>query len=112
MSADLLKRRIAARQRNKELEGKTFTLRRPTEFELVKYANSSRLEFLAACIDDVNLTEADVISNGSAEVPVPFDRALVFDWLQEHSEMWKPLSNEVNDMLRVHREAQEEAAKN
>lgn len=112
MSADLLKRRIAARQRNKEAGGKRFTLRRPTEFELVRHAGSTRLEFLCACIDDCNLTEADVVSNGNAEVAVPFDRDLVFDWLQEQPDLWKPLSDELNDMLRVHREAREEAAKN
>jgi hypothetical protein len=112
MSADLLKRRIAARQRNKLAGGKTFTLRRPTEFEQVKFSDQPRLEFLAACIDNVDLTEADLFNGGSAEIAVPFDRALVLDWLQEHSELWRPLSDEINDMLVAHLNEMGSAAKN
>lgn len=112
MSADLLKRRIAARQRVKEAAGHRFTLRRPTEFETVKFSRLTRLEYLCECIDDCDLTEADVIAGGSPEVAVPFDRALLFDWMQEHPELWIALADELADMVSAHRAALEEASKN
>lgn len=112
MSADLLKRRIAARQRIKEAGGHRFTLRRPTEFEMVKFSGMTRLEYLCACIDDCDLTEADVVDGGSSELAVPFDRALLFDWMQEHPELWIPLADELAAMVSAHRASLEEAAKN
>lgn len=111
MGHNLLQRRIAARQLIVESGGRQFTLRRPTEYEMVKHAESSVLEFLAACIDDVALTESDLVEGG-APAPVPFDRALVFDWLQEKPDLWRPLSDALNAMLVTHREAMEGAEKN
>lgn len=110
--SDLLKRRIAARQRIKEAGSHTFTLRRPTEFEKVKFASLTVLEYLCECIDDCDLTEADLIDGGSAEIKVPFERGLLFDWLQEKPSLWKPLMDELLTMVDGHAAALEEAAKN
>lgn len=110
--SDLLKRRIASRQRIKEVGGHSFTLRRPTEFEMVKFSGLTNLEYLCACLDDCDLTEADLVANGNPEIAVQFDSALVFDWLQEQPDLWKPLSDELRDMVNAHRATLEEAAKN
>lgn len=112
MSSDLLKRRVAARQRIKQVGGHSFTLRRPTKFELVKYASLTVLDYLCECVDDCDLTEADVVSNGSAEVKLPFDRALFRDWLYERDDLWGPLTEELKDMVKTHSAALEEDAKN
>lgn len=110
--SDLLSRRIAARQRIKQAGGHSFTLRRPTEFELLKFRSLSVLEYLCECIDDCDLTEADLIGNGSADIKVPFSRPLLFDWMQEHPELWQPLTDELSSMVKAHGEALEDAAKN
>lgn len=110
--SDLLKRRIAARQRIKEAGGHTFTLRRPTEFEKVKFASLTMLEYLSQCIDDCDLTEADLFDGGNSEAKVPFERGLLFDWLQENPELWTPLMDELRSMVDSHAATLEEAAKN
>ncbi len=111
MSA-LLERRIKARQRIVEIDGHRFVLRRPTEYDRVRNAERTVLEYAAEMVDDCNLTEADLFDGGSAEVAVPFDRALFFDWLSEHSRFWKPLTEALADMVKTHDEQLEAAAKN
>lgn len=110
--SDLLARRIAARQRIKQAGGHTFTLRRPTEFEKVKFSSLTVLEYLCECIDDCDLSEADLFDGGSADLKIPFERGLLFDWLQEKPELWKPLMDELGDMAKTHAAALEAAAKN
>lgn len=109
---DLLSKRIASRQRNKTEGGHTFVLRRPTEFEKLKFSELTMLEYLCQLVDDCDLTEADLIGNGRAEVKVPFERALFSDWMQEHPELWNPLLLELRDMVKVYEDAQGEAVKN
>lgn len=109
---DLLKKRIASRQRIKTEGGHSFTLRRPTEFEKVRYSELTMLEYLCQMIDDCDLTEADLVANGSAEVKVPFERALFTDWMQEHPELWLPLFTELGDMVKAHAAERDDALKN
>lgn len=111
MSA-LLERRIKARQRIVEIDGHRFVLRRPTAYDRVRNADRTVLEYVAEMVDDCNLSEADLFEGGSAEVAVPFERALFFDWLSEHSAYWKPLSEALADMVKAHDDKLEAAAKN
>lgn len=106
-----LERRIAARQRIVEVEGKAITLRRPTEYEKIKFSGLPVLEYLVNFVDDCPLTEADLFEGGS-DAAMVFDRDVFQDWLFERPAMWKPLADALGDMIRQHEEATDTAVKN
>jgi hypothetical protein len=106
-----LDKRLKARKAVVELLGHRYTLRRPTARQRIEAAGGTRLDLARACVVGWDLTGLDMLPGGDAS-PMPFDRDLWDDWLDDAPDLWLPLIDAVEDLIARHDAALEAAAKN
>jgi hypothetical protein len=106
-----LSRRLAARERRLELGGHGYTLRRPTALQRIEAGRGSGLDLVRACVVGWDLTLLDLVPGGDP-TPAPFTAELWSDWLDDHPEIWEPISLAILDMIAAHDAALETSAKN
>ncbi len=110
---NLIERIRAARQTRVEHAGKTFIVRRPTDWEAYEMRSGSvkELDLLEKYVDGwENITELDLVPGGSSD-PVEFDRALFTEWIQDQTEFWAPLIGAITAEYQAHALRQAESEK-
>lgn len=114
MSA-LIERIRRARESVVEASGFKFTVRRPTDLEMIDIqagglvSQGDILKRFVTGWDDVK--ELDLVPGGTG-LPVPFDTGLFGEWVADRPDLWGPLTDAVISAYQRHREALEESRKN
>ena len=109
--ADLLTQRRAARETRIDVDGHTWTLRRPTAYERIGLSGLTPLEILCRFVTGWTLTGIDLVPGGDPS-PIPFDADLASDYLADTPSLWEPLTQALGDAIKAHDDALEAAAKN
>lgn len=92
IQAQLLK----ARDSTCEIGHVKFTVRRPTEMELVRMQSVNgeveiSIQKIKDCVTNWDgVRECDIIPNGASDL-VPFDKELYRAWIEDQPKYWKPL---------------------
>lgn len=111
MSKTLIEKLLRAREKGVEVAGHTFTIRRPTDADVMIMRDKAPLDFVTRFVVGWDLKELDIIPGGGPEA-VPFDTALWGAWVLDHPEVWDPLSMAIVESYESHVKAREESAKN
>lgn len=101
-----------ARERNVEVGGYTFTVRRPTDIEAMALRGATGIaDLLVYIVGWAGVQQIDILPSGDA-VPQAFDADVAAEWLADRPDLLQPLVEAVMDAYRAHVVALEEAAKN
>lgn len=101
-----------ARESNVEAGGFVFTIRRPTDMEMLAFSRSRRMEDLVRHVvgwDKVR--EMDLIPGGDPH-PLPFDAEACSEWLLDRSDLLAPLVEKILAAYEAHKKKQDDAVKN
>lgn len=112
MSA-LIEKIRKARESTVEVNGRKFTIRRPTEAEQAELFGGgkvSALEIVRRFTVGWDLQEMDLF-NGGNPVPVAFDADVWREYVNDVPELWEPLADAIINVIKAHREKVEGAAK-
>lgn len=107
---NLIERLRKSRHRRVEAGGHAFTVRRPTDLEMVRLQGRDAYALLDFVVG-WDLHEIDLVPGGSA-VPAPFDAELWREWVADHPHLWQPLIEAVQAAWVEHAQVLEDAAKN
>lgn len=108
----LIEKLRRARERDVEVGGYTFTVRRPTDLEAIALRGShAGADLMPFVVGWRGVREIDLVPGGSA-VDVPFDAEVAADWLADRPDLLWPLVDAIIDSYRAHVAALEEAQKN
>ncbi|MDP3322643.1 MAG: hypothetical protein Q8S71_03750 [Hydrogenophaga sp.] len=102
-----------ARETTVEANGKKFTIRRPTEAEQAVFYKNPKftpLDMVRQCVVGWDLQEIDVIPGGDP-ILLAFTHELWVEYVNDNSELWKPLSEAIKESVRTHNEKVERAEK-
>lgn len=101
-----------ARESVVEVNGRKFTIRRPTEAEQAAMysGQASRLTLVHHAVVGWDLQEIDLVPGGSP-IALPFDAALWVEYVDDRSELWQPLADAVRAAINAHNEEVERAVK-
>ena len=113
MSKDLIERIRRARLSTRTVGGRIYTIRRPTDLEIVELNGKmdQRLLLTRFVVDWGVMPEMELVPGGGPD-PVPFSPDLWAEWIADHPELWDALTGEVLDSYKAHKAALEDAAKN
>jgi hypothetical protein len=102
-----------AREVGVEVNGKSFTIRRPTDEEALRIGrdNADMLAIVKIFTIGWNLAEIDVIPGGT-DVKLPFESELFAEWISDQPEMWEPLAVAIMNAYKAHADKRESAVKN
>jgi len=84
-----LKARLRARERIVEVDGRSYTIRRPKPAEML--GDMTGMDLVRRFVVGWNWTNADLMPGGTPE-PEPFDADLFADWIDDSPDLWEPLS--------------------
>jgi hypothetical protein len=102
-----------ARESVVEVDGKKFTIRRPTEAEqaeMYKDPKFSYLDLVRCCVVGWDLKEIDLIPGGDP-IALTFSQELWIEYVSDHSDLWSDLSNAITESIRAHNTKVERAEK-
>lgn len=92
--------------------GFDFTIRRPTDMDMVEFAKTRRVADLAKHVVGWNkVTEMDLYPGGDAS-PAPFDDEACAEWLADRADLLSPLVNAIAEAYQKHQAARGVAEKN
>jgi len=111
MSKVLIEKLRRSREFGVLVNGKTYTVRRPTDADVVNIPGASAIDFVHRFVVGWDLTEMDVIPGGGPD-PVPFDADLWAAWVDDRPDVWEPIAKALLDAYRAHAESREESRKN
>jgi len=100
-----------AREKTVDIGGFSFTVRRPTDVEMVEFANTRKAESLLQFVvgwDKVN--EIDLIPGGDP-TPAKFDAEACHEWLMDRSDLFTPVINAVLEAYQAHKQSLADAEK-
>lgn len=110
--SDLIERIRKARQSRVTVEGKTFIVRRPTDWEAYEMRKDTRemdvLEKFVVAWEGV--TELDLVPGGDS-TPAAFSKELFAEWIQDHPDFWAPIFAEITSGYKKHAENLSETEK-
>lgn len=110
----LLEKRKKARQSKVEAGGHVFTIMRPTDGDMMRLRGADDIEaisrFVVGWSDSVSSLALGI--PGGDSMPVPFDKDLFRDWLEDQPELWPVLSAAILEAYKAHHAAVEDAEKN
>jgi hypothetical protein len=113
MSAVLIEKIRKARQQDVVINEITFTCRRPTDLEMVDWAQLGleRSEILKRFVVGWRgVNESDLIPGGTAE-PIEFDTNLFMEWVADRPDTWAPLIETITNSYKKHQYDLEQALK-
>lgn len=110
-SQTLIAKIRAARETRVTVDGRRYTVRRPTDAEAMDLAGVTGLGLVRHFVVDWDLTELDLIPGGGPE-PVEFDPLLWDVWIQDQPHLWGPLTDAILKAYQEHTRARDDAAKN
>jgi hypothetical protein len=111
--SSLIERIRKARQTRVTVEGKTFIVRRPTDWEFAEMRKSEilQMDIMERFVEGwEGVTELDLVPGGGA-TPVEFDRALFVEWIADKEQYWTPLTDAVVNEFIAHRKSLGESEK-
>jgi len=113
MSNLLLAQIRKERERRVEVKGRIFVVRRPTDLEISEFNGrlDQRKLLERFILGWEGFVETDFIQNGTDE-SVPFDLELYHEWIEDHPELWQPLTAAIVAEYHEHKARSEEAVKN
>jgi len=102
-----------AREVGVEVNGKSFTIRRPTDEEAIRIGRDDMdmLAIVKRFTIGWDLTELDVIPGGTG-IKLPFDADLFGEWVADEPIVWEPLAQAIMDAYKAHADKRESAVKN
>lgn len=106
----LIEKIRAARQKNIEAGGYTFTVRRPTDIEVLQMRGQNVREgdiLKRFVVGWDNVKELDLIPGGTG-MPVEFDSDLFIEWIADRPDLWAPIIAAVNDGYEQHQKDSEQ----
>lgn len=115
MSKTLIDRIRKARQSQVKSGERTFTIRRPTNFEMMELRESGAVkqsEIVSRFVVDWgDITEQDLVPGGTAD-KVPFSQELFAEWVADHPEHWKDITEAIVAAYSEHERKFEDLTKN
>lgn len=115
MSQSLIEKIRRARESTVSAGGLKFTVRRPTDLEMLDIQRAgavSQGDILARFVTGwEGVKELDLVPGGVG-VPVAFDAALFAEWIADRPDLWAPLTNAVVDSYKQHEARLAEESKN
>lgn len=100
-----------ARETNVVSNGRTFTIRRPTDAQVMNIGKSTGLDIVKLFVVGWDLREIDVLPAGTNEA-IPFDADLWSEWVEDHPELWGDLSAAIKGAYLNYEKARDAARKN
>lgn len=100
-----------ARETTIPINGKTWTIRRPTDEEATQFGQLGLLDAVKRFTIGWELIELEIIPGGGPE-KVPFDSILFAEWVADQPEVWEPLGAAILEAYRVHTAKRNDAVKN
>lgn len=100
-----------ARETTIQINGKTWTIRRPTDEEATQFGSSGLLDLVKRFVIGWELVELDLIPGGGPE-KVKFDPELWAEWVADQPEVWEPLGTAILEAYKAHAAKRDEAIKN
>ena len=101
-----------AREKNVEVGGYVFTIRRPTDIDMLDFSKTRKPEDLVRFVVGwENVKEIDLIPGGDGH-PTKFDADACAEWLADRSDLFVPVINAVIDAYHTHKAEIEAAEKN
>jgi hypothetical protein len=85
-----------------------FTIKRPTDYDAVKFAKMEQLGILTEFVEGWNVKEIDIVPGGTSEV-APFSKELFREWIKEDLNLWNPLIEQIQAAYLDHKKAKDEA---
>jgi hypothetical protein len=108
-----------ARETNVQINGHTFTVRRPTDVEAMEFRQEHGADdaLYAARLAEIftvgwSLSEIDLGIPGGGPEKVPFDVDAWREYIAVHPELWAPLSTKILDAYTAYAAKREGAEKN
>jgi hypothetical protein len=111
MSKALLEKLRRSREFGVAINGNTFTVRRPTDADVVGMPQGNIIDYVHRFVVGWDLTELQVVAGGGPE-PVPFDPILWAEWVDDQPDVWREIGAQIMEAYQKHRDEQEAAAKN
>lgn len=100
-----------AREKVIEAGGFKFTIRRPTDVEMVEFAKDRKPEtLLRFVVGWEGVKEIDLIPGGDP-LPAKFDSEACSEWLTDNSELFATVINSVIELYQSHKQSLESAGK-
>jgi len=101
-----------ARESIVEVDGKKFTIRRPTEADMSLMFSQgwSRIELVRKFVVGWNLQEIDLIPGGDP-IAVNFDTDLWVEYVNDKAALWAPIADAIKASITEHNEKVERAEK-
>jgi hypothetical protein len=113
MSQHLIEKLKKSRETSIAAGGFTFTVRRPTDLEVVelRQVDIRQGDILSRFVVGWDgVTEMDIIPGGDG-APVPFESELFMAWVEDRPDLWAPLTNAALSAYDAHQKAAEAALK-
>lgn len=110
----LIERIRRAREIKVPAGGFNFTVRRPTDLEMLDFNSGGKVkqgDILERFVTDWDLKEVDIVPGGTG-ISVPFDSALFMEWVSDHPDTWSPITEAVMEGYKRHRESLAESLGN
>lgn len=111
MSKALIDKIRRARESGVSADGRTYTVRRPTDAEALEMQGKAPLEFVRRFVVGWNVTEADLVPGGGSEV-VPFSADLWCEFVEDRPQIWEPLATAILEGYTAHVKQREVDEKN
>lgn len=106
-----LEKRLKSREQQIAVDGHSYTIRRPTAAQMARLSDKTRLDLVRECVVGWTVQHIDLYPGGDP-LPCDFDAALWSDWLDDHPDIWAPLSDAIMAAVSAHRAQLEDAVKN
>lgn len=105
----LLEKLKKSRQTDIQAGGYTFTVKRPTAFDLGEFKEGefTAKHILNKFVVGWDLKEIDIIPGGD-NVAAPFDPALFVEWVADHQDIWAVLQDGIWAAYTAHNKQQED----
>jgi hypothetical protein len=100
-----------ARETTIEINGKSWTIRRPTDEEATQFGQAGLFDIVKRFVIGWELIELEIIPGGGPE-KVPFDSALFAEWVADQPEVWEPLGTAILEAYKAHAEKRDASLKN
>lgn len=100
-----------AREKQVEVGGFVFTVRRPTDVEAMNLGGAPLDRMIDFVVGWTGVRELDALAGGDPH-PLKFDAAVAREWLCDRPDLLLPLSDAIVNLYRDHAAALEAAKKN
>jgi hypothetical protein len=110
MSKILIEKLRKSRQRNIDCDGYTFTVRRPTDMEMLGFRGKKIQEsdILSRFVVGWNIKESDILPGGT-DADVEFTSDLFMEWVADKPSLWVPICTEIMGLYSEHEKEMEDA---